>query len=111
MTQDMWIRDLVNNGVPLCTGIAIDTQVANLLQAAGIEPTDPISTLKSDTNDNVSYIDPWKANEPEDVDDGLTYPCAYDVSHSAGSAFNARSGDPKPKVLFDIGYFVRFRLS
>jgi hypothetical protein len=46
MHFDQWLRELVNLGVPLRTGTAIDTQVRELLYAAGARPRDELAPMQ-----------------------------------------------------------------
>ena len=73
MTRDQWLRELVNNGVPLNTGIAIDSHIHNLLIEANVLPTDALSG------------DQWKVDHPQmddaelgeaedNLDDLISYP-------------------------------------
>ena len=56
MNQDQWVRELVNNGVPLSTGVAIDQQVSKTLIDAGISPTDPIAGAKDTVHACMSTV-------------------------------------------------------
>ena len=38
MTYDQWVRELVNLGVPLMTGIAIDMEIRHSLERARVPP-------------------------------------------------------------------------
>ena len=46
MHFDQWLRELINLGVPLRTGTAIDTQVRELLYAAGARPRDELAPMQ-----------------------------------------------------------------
>ena len=68
MSFDMWLRELVNNGVPLGTGRAIDRAVSDALLRANVPPQDRFES----TVDSIP-VGAMGAGS-NDVDDGLTYP-------------------------------------
>jgi len=78
---DQWVQHLVNNGVPLCTGIAIDECVHNFLLKANIKPTLP---SRSNSAKLVKMIKPLLPDarttgdeDPYDPKDRLLYPCDH----------------------------------
>ncbi|MBT5796252.1 MAG: hypothetical protein HOI09_02590, partial [Porticoccaceae bacterium] len=78
---DQWVQHLVNNGVPLCTGIAIDECVHNFLLKANIKPTLP---SRSNSAKLVKMTKPLLPDDRTtgdedhyDPKDRLLYPCDY----------------------------------
>ena len=51
MTFDQWVRELVNLGVPINTGLAIDNQIVKVLVKAGVKPTVRCEALHSSIED------------------------------------------------------------
>lgn len=87
MTFDQWVRELVNLGVPLMTGTAIDQKMRQMLERAKVPPTDHVvRCMKPGHTQGVSaYLAASKGSEAEqDRDDGLFDP--MDVSYVAMSA-------------------------
>ena len=68
MTFDQWVRELVNLGVPLMTGIAIDRGVMSKLKQANIKPSDPCA------NAYIAHACVPCDESVCDRDDALTYP-------------------------------------
>jgi hypothetical protein len=68
MNFDGWLRELVNLGVPVSTGIAIDLKVQDMLKLACTKPSDHCAEL--------SQCRAFNAHDSDhrDNDDGLTYP-------------------------------------
>jgi site-specific DNA-cytosine methylase len=69
MSFDMWLRELVNNGVPLGTSRAIDLAVSEALRNANTKPIDRYAT----TVDSFALM--AVGADENDVDDMLEYPC------------------------------------
>ena len=86
MSFDQWVRELVNLGVPLCTGVAIDKQVSATLQRAGVKPTDR-RCIATSCRPMLALDDCMK----EDVDDGLTYPMCEELIGRANNAHHRAS--------------------
>ena len=77
LSQDQWLRELINLGIPLATGTAIDMAVRHALITGGAKPYDELVNPYSDLGSarSCSHILPYdNESEDEDVDDGLTYP-------------------------------------
>ena len=113
MSYDQWLRELVNLGVPVCTGIAIDQQVAKVLQHAGIPRIDPINPSSCGEGRGMSaFIE--ADNDNEYHDDGLTYPCECHQQHALvvkhRSCYEAKgmtfSDDNEEKVTSVADYII-----
>ena len=101
MSFDMWLHELVNIGVPVSTGIALDQAIHLALQSARTESTDHCAERGSLRAFNALHeID-------VDPDDGLFYPS------DKGSACLSRGvGLSNPKMqtdLVDTGPHLIFR--
>ena len=83
MTFDQWVRELVNLGVPVNTGVAIDRQIHSMLERAGVKPQDPIErhskqafTLTRRLGNLLKHCPECEVNETDwPIDDGLITPC------------------------------------
>ncbi|MBT5795931.1 MAG: hypothetical protein HOI09_00965 [Porticoccaceae bacterium] len=82
MNIDQWIQHLVNNGVPLCTGVAIDDAIHNLLIQANIQPSTCPQSRSARLTKSIKYMLPAHPTEDDDVNldlpDLLCYPCNRD---------------------------------
>ena len=108
MTRDQWLRELVNLGVPLMTGIAIDKQVHEMLRRAGVKPSMPYGNIKDSVafsttaTSHVRKCSDCKCchvHEKCDIDDELIYPC--DVQYVRMS--NAMSAGACDGLTMGIG--------
>ncbi len=92
MSFDMWLHELVNLGVPVSTGTALDRQIHKALQSARIESTDHCAERSSlRAFGALHQLD-------GDPDDGLMYPS------DKGSACLSRGvGLSDPKMETDLG--------
>ena len=109
MSYDQWVRELVNLGVPVNTGVAIDRQIHQMLVRAGIKPQDPIEraskqafTLSERLGDS-PHFPCYESDRAECVDedyrdDGLVYPCdtawyesGYESAHCLRHSHHAMS--------------------
>ena len=79
MTFDQWVRELVNLGVPVNTGIAIDRQIHSMLERAKVKPQDPIEkaskqafTLTRRLGNSLMHCPECDVNEDSwPIDDGI----------------------------------------
>ena len=94
ISYDQWLRELVNLGVPIATGTAIDMAVHHALESAGVTPTDELGSARS-----CSHILPYNCDsEGEDNDDGLMYPMDTD-----DLCYNAKSSQGIQGLTISIG--------
>ena len=74
MTYDQWVRELVNLGVPLMTGIAIDMEIRHSLERAGVNVADPLKSASTYAfNPDLKRCDKEYCDGP-DCDYGLIDP-------------------------------------
>ena len=71
MSRDMWLRELVNIGVPVSTGIAIDQAVQRVLKRVRVAPSDHCAV------NHVCRAFNAHCDAGMDPDDGLLYPSDY----------------------------------
>ena len=93
MSFDQWLRELVNLGVPLSTGTAIDLKVREMLELINVSPTDHCSHSKNCIAFNAVQSGVEARVKPVDDhhDDGLMYP--MDHSHVLVSNQIGMTGD------------------
>ena len=95
INQDQWLRELVNLGIPLATGTAIDMAVVRALKSAGVQPSDELGDALSCSH----FLPLDDPNQCEDVDDGLVYPMdnttntAYSVKGQGVQGLTVSIGD------------------
>jgi hypothetical protein len=94
MNFDGWLRELVNLGVPVSTGMAIDLSVQDVLKQARTPPTDHCAELAQCRAFNAHDSD------THDNDDGLAYPSDFG---SALISKGVRLGSESNGMTYGIG--------
>ena len=110
LSYDQFLRELINLGVPLCTGSAIDRKVAGLLLRAGMLPSDHCVPAEQSVALHVTRDDHTQPrvsthsahhDDHEDRDDGMMYPMDY--HHALLSNRIGASGDATEGLQLDVG--------
>ena len=91
MSFDMWLRELVNLGVPVCTSSAIDRAVSDVLKQARVNPSDHCAELDHCTA--FAALD----QDRNDVPDNTLYPTDF------GQAMLSKAVGLEPEVISDVG--------
>ena len=91
ISADMWLRELVNSGVPVSTSRAIDKMVVAALKRAKVQPSDHCARM--------DQVHAFQAQGHGECDrpDGLIYPLDF------GSALMSREIGLSTEVAYGIG--------